>query len=152
MNPTDEEVAAALAAAKALLMVDLPIARGVTEEHFIVSYRRTFVEAQAHDPELQILRSFMQASKVFKTDKLLGESQRLKQLAQLAPCVFEREDRLLFRRFYLPERELTLVPAGMVKRIIPFLHVGPGSAHHATKATSSKIIRTLFWFNLMKDV
>lgn len=55
---TEEEVAAAVAEAAALPVLDLPIAReGLTENHFVVPDRREFMEAQTRDTELQLLRS-----------------------------------------------------------------------------------------------
>lgn len=78
LNPTDKHVATAIAAAAALPVVDLPIARdGLTENHFIVPNRRAFLEAQARDTKVQLLRSLRQRAKTPTLDELAGESTRL---------------------------------------------------------------------------
>lgn len=115
---------AAALEAEALPVVDLSIKRGVTKEHFIVQDRRTFVEAQARDPELQLLRTWMQASKIPTTVEFASESPRMKQLAPLSDFVSERENLLFFRCQDNPEQELTLAPAEMVERIIRYFHEG----------------------------
>lgn len=52
LNPTDEKLVAASAAPAALPIVDLPITRKrIMENQFLVTVRRTFVEAQARDSQ-----------------------------------------------------------------------------------------------------
>lgn len=59
LDTTEEEITAAIAAAAALAVVYLPIAsEGLTEEHFIISDRRAFVESIARKTQQQLLRTW----------------------------------------------------------------------------------------------
>lgn len=63
LDSTEEDMEAAIAAAASLSVVDLSIAQeGLTENHFVVPDRRIFIEAQARDTELQLLRLGKQAA------------------------------------------------------------------------------------------
>lgn len=145
-DPTEEDVAAAIAAATALSVVVLLIAQVVlTESHFILFDRRAFVVAQARGAELQLLCSRRQAAKTPTPEKLAGESAKTKQLAQILPFVYERDYLLFCKQPNDLKRKLTLVPAEIVKAIIRYFHEGPGVANQAAKATAAKTYRTFYW-------
>lgn len=62
----------------------------------------------------------MQTSKAPTPDKFEADLDRLKQLAQLLPCVFERYDLVSCKRPDDPDRELTSEPAEIVETIIRY--------------------------------
>lgn len=129
-DPPKEEITAAIAAASASHVVDLPYAlEGLTNEHFVVPNCHAFVELQSRYKDLQILCRWMQTFIALTTDELAAESDRVKQLSHLLPFAFEHNDFLLCKRPDDLDRELTLVPAEIVDTIIRYYHEVFGKAH-----------------------
>lgn len=65
--------------------------------------------------------------------------------------MFERDDFLLCKRFYDPNRELILVPAEIITTMIWYLNEGPGGAHLAAKTTLENIICTFYLTSLKNN-
>ena len=63
-----------------------------------------------------------------------------------------REEVLILKRVEGQERELIIVPAELVERVIRILHERVGAAHQAAKATAAKVIQRFFWPGLKRDV
>ena len=63
-----------------------------------------------------------------------------------------REEVLILKREKDPKRELIIVPAELVERVIRILHEVVGAAHQAARATAAKVIQRFFWPGLKQDV
>ena len=133
--------------------IDLPISReGVSVEDLAVPSAAEFADAQLNDPNLVLLRKWTVEKKLPTTEEIAGFSARVKELAQVANQTQIREEVLILKRAKDPERELIIVPADSVERVIRILHEGVGSAHQAAKATAAKVIKRFFWPGLKQAV
>ena len=120
-------------------LIDLPISRdGLTAVDFIIPTREEFAAAQSQDPDLQLLRTWLEEQRTPTADDLAPHSGRVKTLAQLREQVSMREGVLVVKRLDDLERELIIVPCTLSERIIQFYHEGPRGAHQAAQATTAK--------------
>ena len=133
--------------------VDLPISReGLTEEDFVVPTWSEFAAAVSADNELQEVKKWLETGEVPVPDALAAQSARLKEYAQLREQLTLRDGLIVLKRADDPERELIVVPASLVERIIRYNHEGLGAAHQAAKATAARTLRVFFWVGLKRDV
>ena len=137
----------------AMPVVDFPIAReGLSEEDFVVPTWSEFAKAVAADPELQIVKKWLETNQVPTPDELAAQSAHVKEYAQLREQLILRDGLILLRREDDPQRELVIVPAELVERIIRYNHEGLGAAHQAAKATSARTLRVFYWAGLKRDI
>ena len=137
----------------AMPVVDIPISReGLTEADFIVPTWSEFANAVEEDPELHIVKQWLETNRVPTPDELAAHSAHIKEYAQLREQLTLRDGLLFLRRADDPQRELVVVPAGLVERIIRYNHEGLGAAHQAAKATSARTLRVFYWAGLKRDI
>ena len=136
-----------------LCVVNLPIARdGLSAEDLMVPTWSEFAEAVRADEELQEVKKWLEAGEVPTADLLAAQSARVKEFAQLFDQLKLRDGLLFLRRSDDPERELIVVPARLVDRVIRYNHEGFGAAHQAAKATTVRTLRVFYWPGLKRDI
>ena len=137
----------------AMPVVDLPISReGLTEADFIVPTWSEFADAVTADPELHVVKQWLETNQVPTPDELAAQSAHVKEYAQLRTQLALRDGLIFLRREDDPQRELVVVPAGLVERIIRINHEGLGAAHQAAKATSARTLKVFYWAGLKRDI
>ena len=99
-----------------------------------------FADAKLKDSDLVLLRKWITKNKQPTPEEIAEFSARVKEFVQIADQTQIREKVLILKRVEDPERELIMVPAELVERVIRILHEGVSAAHQAAKTTTTKII------------
>ena len=110
-----------------------------------------FAATVSADNELQEVKKWLETGEVPVPDVLAAQSARLKEYAQLREQLMLRDGLIFLKRADDPERELIVVPANLVERIIRYNHEGLGAAHQAAKATAARTLRVFFWIGLKRE-
>lgn len=109
-------------------------------------------EAQVKDPDLQVLRQWVQENKQPSQEELAAQSPVVKKLWANRPLLLFENDILWYRWKGEAERKLWLVPRHLQGELLRLAHSNILSGHRGRDGTRQRLRKHFFWPSMGTDV